>query len=35
LPADRGLGASGLSLGRWTTIEQIDQAARHMVAAAS
>jgi cysteine desulfurase len=35
MPADRGLGALRLSLGRWTTTEQIDQAARHIVAAAS
>lgn len=35
LPADRGLGALRLSLGRWTTAEQIDQAAHHIVAAAS
>ncbi|WP_086667101.1 cysteine desulfurase family protein [Lentzea kentuckyensis] len=35
MPADRGLGALRLSLGRWSTAEQIDQAAHHIVAAAS
>jgi cysteine desulfurase len=35
VPADRGLGALRLSLGRWTTAEQIDQAVRHIVKAAS
>jgi cysteine desulfurase len=33
LRANRGLGALRLSLGRWTTTEQIDQAAHHIVAA--
>ncbi|WP_233439856.1 hypothetical protein [Lentzea atacamensis] len=35
LPACRGLGALRLSLGRWTTTEQIDQAAHHIISAAS
>jgi cysteine desulfurase len=33
--AERGLGALRLSLGRWTTTEEVDQAARHIAAAAN
>jgi cysteine desulfurase len=32
---DRGLGALRLSVGRWTTTEEVDQAARHIVVAAN
>jgi cysteine desulfurase len=35
VPAERGLGALRLSLGRWSTAEQIDRAAHHIVAAAN
>jgi cysteine desulfurase len=35
MTADRGLSALRLSLGRWSTTEQIDRAAHHIVAAAN